>query len=292
MDEAEYPAADGSKVLNEVGFRPELHAEEYRLHLRRMGATPASTPSKKGKKQEKEEKEGEREEGRKGEEQEEDHVRHTLSVSNPCKLMGLNLGTSPRHAFETRANIATDLLSEGVFPRSDFEAEELTAEKLQRVFVLADKYVYQSTLLPAIVRKGVVVDFQTAFIPANKAGLAPTAKTIAFTTRDSEPPSRLIFQFNVNRFGDSAHWRVTNGVATTHKLDALIVTVLHELVHAILYVWCRDQQGHGAPFSKLNSKLNGHRRGSFQFRDLVGDERELLRQVRLSRPQQLPDLDL
>ena len=108
------------------------------------------------------------------------------------------------------------------------------------------------------------------------------AKTVAYTPRvavnkEDEhnngatfiTPDEIIFEFNKERYTDRARHRVTNGIQTTHKLEALLVTAMHEVVHGIAYVWCKEHKGHSEWFKKMNHKVNGHSPSMFQYYDLV-----------------------
>lgn len=49
-----------------------------------------------------------------------------------------------------------------------------------------------------------------------------------------------------------------NGLQCTNHLSCLQLVFEHELIHLILNLWCRNQQGHGAEFQNLAKNLFGH----------------------------------
>ena len=227
----------------------------------------------------------------KEEQEKKDHVRFVISTPNPCEIAKLNMKTSRIHSQQIRALIAEEIEKESDPKRkltTNFDISDFTAERLARVFVAVDKWYFQNSILHALQNvKKIKIRFDVADIPEDEEGLAPTAKTISWKLEGASLPSLLIFRFNKNRFGERAKYRITNGVVTISKLDALIVTCAHEMLHAIIYAYCPALQGHDETFGGMNVNVNGHEKNQHQFRDLEGEQRRVLDYLRTHHPSEL-----
>ncbi len=198
------------------------------------------------------------------------HLRIVLSTTNPCSLWNApsSIKRSPQHASELR-DAAIKQIQAKYKVGLNFHADELNAELLRNVMIVLDQIFYANTLMSSIFRLGIKISFRVERFQQDQ--LQPVAKTIAFTRHGERRPEKLTFSFNRNRFGESACFRVTNGVPTRHKLEALLVTCLHELVHAMIFTFCRQDEGHGDIFKGINSAINGHHHDFFQYFDLPPD---------------------
>lgn len=195
------------------------------------------------------------------------HVQVILSTSNPCELSQLSLATSQEHARE-RFNHVINLMGTGpahLRLSPNFEIEELTVEKLMRLFLLLDQSFYSATLFPQIDKKG--VRLFVALFPFNSAKSEPSMKTVGISNNPDGILEEIQIFVNTNRYGKSAMYRTTNGIRAHCKLEALIISALHEITHAIQYVWCGTEIGHKESFLQLNHKIHGANRYVFEYRD-------------------------
>jgi hypothetical protein len=189
-----------------------------------------------------------------------------LSTDNPCNLAAINLAISRDDVRARFDQIATILQSGRPEERLDinFEADDLTAIHIKRIFKLLDLYFYNATLFPAIYSKGIKIFFE--YFPFNDEKFQACLKLVAIT-KESGKLVELHFMINKNRFQESAKYRVTNGIRVRHKLEAFTISALHEISHAIIYSFCGHLQGHGETFLNINSKLHGASPTIFEYKD-------------------------
>ncbi len=201
-----------------------------------------------------------------------DHVRVIKSIHNPCSLARSNHITDPQHAAEVRDLIMNELSFSSVEKRltRDFQKDDLTSQRIMHAFELLDKHFYGSSILSTIKKKGIEIAEPKIYAFVQEK-LQPSMKTVCYSKIGQFLPSKLELHLNLNRFGDSAQSRVTNGIIVRNKLDSLLITLSHELVHFILYVWCRNKQGHGETFKKLNHSIHGADKDAFGYYDLNSD---------------------
>lgn len=195
------------------------------------------------------------------------HLRVTMSVTNPCDLWKSNLVTSQIQASELRQIIMDKMSSHLKF---DFDVKDLTASKIKRLIRLLDMYFYNNTLVRSVKARGVRLLCETCHFykpDEHQPTKQPCAKTVAVFRQGETVPEMVSVKFNLNRYGTSAKFRNTNGIDVRNKLEAVVITALHELVHVIIYVWCSEKQGHGKIFKHINQKVNGHDFDSFTFYD-------------------------
>lgn len=181
----------------------------------------------------------------------------------------------------------------------DFHVADLNASKLEWLFNLIDQVRYGGKLIrdakekhnidivyyyhkfkqvpPKKFKKdkdGTLVPIPVKILtPEEKAlreKLLPSAKTSFYADEESEKKElfHVVFHFNINRFGDSARCRVTNGIKVRHKLEALITTILHEMAHFWLRLACNTPQGHNHRFKSYNHHINGAHPHKIGFHDL------------------------
>jgi hypothetical protein len=197
-----------------------------------------------------------------------DHVQVILSVSNPCDLETLNIVTSQEHALE-RMDVIARILQTGPLDQRlsfDFAIEDLTAEKLKRVFRLLDVYFWNRSVFSNIRAKDIKIFFEIFPFGENPAHPQPCQKTVAMFNRENQI-REIHFMVNTHRYKESAKYRITNGIKVKNKLQALLISCLHELIHGIIYTYCGQHVGHGDTFLALNSKLHGADPLIYEYKD-------------------------
>ena len=167
-----------------------------------------------------------------------------------------------------------------------FPARSLTAAKLQRLAKIIDKVYWNGTLLRAINKKlprNRPLSFSVIDDPAaTTAGLTHRA----IRSRTDHRLNTLSISVNLKYFGRVRSARRAAGIITHNKLDALAVTVGHELMHALhnaaYGVWPSadygrgSSNGHGYYWRMLWHNFHGGSMNSFTFTDrpaviVVGD---------------------
>lgn len=153
----------------------------------------------------------------------------------------------------------------------DFDCEDLNADKLRYLFNALDKLFHGGRLLARVrgEHKAEIWFHYEAF-SSDTEEEQPCAKTIFSSNRDTKDKELLsvAFSINLNRFGDTARCRETNGIRVRHKLEALCQTCLHELAHLFWKIACKQAQGHNDKFLLFNHLVNGAHPGKFGYYDL------------------------
>jgi len=154
--------------------------------------------------------------------------------------------------------------------KEDFSASELTAEHIRYVCNAMDRLIYGGRLLRKARLGNAEIWFSYNLFSLDPTKEQPCAKTVFSSRTDTEEKElvKVVFQFNRNRFGDSARCRETNGIQVRHKLEALITTTLHELEHLFWRLACKKPQGHNEKFRDFNHAINGAHPNKFGYRDM------------------------
>lgn len=196
-------------------------------------------------------------------------IQYILSTDNPCQLANLNMAISRKDSLK-RIQQVIDIMGTGpeeLRLSPNFETNELTPEKVKRLFRLLSKFFYNQSLLRTIKKNQIRIYWEV--FPFNEEPYQACLKTLCVSATNSKKPLELHFMINKNRFEESAKYRITNGIPVNNKLEALAISGLHEFIHAIQYTFCPNLQGHNDTFGNLNHKLHGSDKNIYEYRDEI-----------------------
>ena len=129
-------------------------------------------------------------------------------------------------------------------------------------------YFWNRSVFSTIRSKNIKIFFEIFPFGDNAIQPQPCQKTVAMFNRENQI-REVHFMVNSLRYKESAKYRITNGIKVKHKLQALLISCLHEMIHGIIYVFCGQHVGHGETFLALNSKLHGADPYIFEYKDEV-----------------------
>lgn len=191
-----------------------------------------------------------------------------VSPLRPCDIAKFNLHISREEAMRRYDQIAEIIGNTGPMHlrlEKRFQLTDLTIDKIKRLFRILDMYFYNRTFFPALAKEKVRIFWE--LFPFDDNDFQPCLKMMAISRKRGQGVSEVHFQVNQNRFHDSANYRITNGVKARYKLEALMISCLHEMTHGLVYVYCPQQQGHNETFLAINSKIHGSDPTIFEYRD-------------------------
>lgn len=148
---------------------------------------------------------------------------------------------------------------------SNFDAHMLTVQHLNAIMNVLDEVFMRGTLVKNLTRLGKKPYFEISEQPCE---YYPCALMVTHCN-NRMILYRLMFL--------SAHAAILDGVKLYSRLEQLVHTIAHELVHCIVFTACpsgyeeamHNHNGHGLPFRQLNHRIFGHSPNAYQYRNVL-----------------------
>jgi hypothetical protein len=142
------------------------------------------------------------------------------------------------------------------FSDRNFSILEFRLDRILHLLWLVDSFYFKGSFFPWLKQKG----FQMMVTL-----VAENTPDYAFVNIDDKNRKMLHFNFNIVPWTDRAGAAFYYGLQPRNKLEALILTIEHEMTHLLLIVGCpqRETFAHNNVFVKVNQNKFGHGRDAF-----------------------------
>ena len=111
------------------------------------------------------------------------------------------------------------------------------------------------------------ISFEVADVGDLWRGTSAQAVTFPEYDRKSGRYKSVIIRFYRSFWGRESRNRRTDGIQAKFKLEAMIVTMCHELTHALIFLLCQIPANHDETFLRLNQTIWGHSLSKYRYRN-------------------------
>jgi hypothetical protein len=154
--------------------------------------------------------------------------------------------------------------------RKNFRPQSLTSVKIRSIYACIDRHCFDGRLFDFIVNK---IKMRISVRSSKHFHQRDPNHGVAAVTRKMSADYAKITVFQPVWKHPYVPKRLDGVNVEDNKLYALIVTLQHELIHALIF-YCNEHyeaEHHGPKFLKLNSFLFGHSKTVFQYSRQIND---------------------